>query len=98
MEKKHIKYLVLYLLTIISTYITWGGSYCVAIMLILSAHELGHYLMSKKYGIPATLPLFIPFPFSPFGTLGAIIKMKGAIYNRRALFDIGAAGPLSISA
>jgi membrane-associated protease RseP (regulator of RpoE activity) len=95
MNKKYTKYLILYLLTIISTYITWGGWYCIAIMAILSAHELGHYLMSRRYGISSTLPLFIPFPFSPFGTLGAVIKMRGTIYNRRALFDIGAAGPLT---
>jgi membrane-associated protease RseP (regulator of RpoE activity) len=94
-KKRYLKYLILYILTIASTYITWGGWYCLAIMVILSAHESGHYWMSKKYGIPATLPLFIPFPFSPFGTLGAIIKMKGSIRNRRMLFDIGAAGPLT---
>ncbi len=66
-----------------------------AIMTILSAHELGHFLMSRRYGVASTLPLFIPFPFPPFGTLGAVIKMKGVIPDRRALFDIGAAGPLA---
>jgi membrane-associated protease RseP (regulator of RpoE activity) len=64
-------------------------------MTILLAHEMGHYLMSRKYGIPSTLPYFIPFPLSPFGTFGAIIKMKGIIINKKALFDIGIAGPLS---
>lgn len=64
-------------------------------MTILLAHEMGHYSMSRKYGIPATLPYFIPFPLSPFGTFGAIIKMKGIIINKKALFDIGIAGPLS---
>ncbi len=49
----------------------------------------------RKYGIPSTLPFFIPFPMEPFGTFGAIIKMKGVIVNKRALFDIGVAGPLS---
>jgi membrane-associated protease RseP (regulator of RpoE activity) len=95
MEKNLIKYIVLYLLTIISTYAVGGGWYCIAIMTILSAHESGHYLMSRKYGTPATLPLFIPLPLPPFGTLGAIIKMKGSIRNRRELFDVGVAGPLT---
>jgi membrane-associated protease RseP (regulator of RpoE activity) len=69
-------------------------------MTILLAHEMGHYLMSRRYGIPATLPYFIPLPlrfeyYPSFGTLGAIIKMKGIIINKKALFDIGIAGPLS---
>jgi len=64
-------------------------------MSILLAHEMGHYFMSRKYGIPSTLPYFIPFPLSPFGTFGAIIKMKGVIINKKALFDIGVAGPIS---
>ncbi|MCX5806922.1 MAG: site-2 protease family protein [Proteobacteria bacterium] len=51
--------------------------------------------MSRKYGIPATLPYFLPFPLSPFGTFGAIIKIKGVFINKKALFDIGVAGPLS---
>ena len=63
-------------------------------MTILFAHEMGHYAMTRKYGIPATLPFFIPFPMEPFGTFGAIIRMKGIIINKRALFDIGVAGPL----
>jgi len=64
-------------------------------MTILLAHEMGHYIMSRKYGIPASLPYFVPLPLPPFGTFGAIIKMKGIIINKKALFDIGIAGPLS---
>lgn len=64
-------------------------------MTILLSHEMGHYLMSRKYGVPATLPYFIPLPLPPFGTLGAVIKMKGIIINKKALFDIGIAGPMS---
>jgi membrane-associated protease RseP (regulator of RpoE activity) len=86
---------VLFILTIVSTVLVGGLSYSIAIMAILLAHEMGHYVMSRRYGIPATLPYFIPFPLSPFGTFGAIIKMKGAMINKRALFDIGVAGPLS---
>ena len=100
------KHIVLFVLTAISTYFVAarysfnpkyfvdGISYCIPIMTILLAHEMGHYTMSRRYGVPATLPYFIPFPFSPFGTFGAIIKMKGIIINKKALFDIGVAGPL----
>jgi membrane-associated protease RseP (regulator of RpoE activity) len=71
-----------------------GMSYSVPVILILLGHEMGHYLMSRRYGIRATLPFFLPFPFSPFGTLGAVIRMKSSIPSRRALFDVGVAGPL----
>lgn len=85
---------VLFILTIFSTYLVGGIYYSLSVISILLAHEMGHYFMSRKYGIPSTLPYFIPFPFSPFGTFGAIIKMKGVILNKKALFDIGIAGPL----
>ena len=87
-------HIILFLLTIGSTILVGGFLYSLAIMTILLAHEMGHYLMTRKYGIPSTLPFFIPFPMEPFGTFGAIIKMKGIIVNKRALFDIGVAGPL----
>ena len=85
----------LFALTIASTYVARGPIYSGAIICILLAHEMGHFLMSRKYGVPATLPYFIPFPLSPFGTLGAVIKMSGVIRDKKALFDIGVAGPLS---
>ncbi len=86
----------LLVLTIASTWLTAGLWYCIAIISILMAHEMGHYLMCRKYGVPATLPYFIPFPIAnPFGTMGAVISMKGYIPDRKALFDIGAAGPLA---
>jgi len=91
-------HLLLFLLTIGSTYLLQGIWYALSIVSILFAHEMGHYLMCRKYGISATLPYFIPFPFpnlNPFGTLGAVIKMKSRIPNRRALFDVGIAGPLA---
>lgn len=78
---------------------TWqsGVWYSFGIMSILSAHEMGHYLMCRKYNIKATLPFFIPFPpfVNPFGTMGAVIKMEAIIPSRKALFDVAAAGPLA---
>ena len=74
--------------------ISRGLSYSLAILSILVAHETGHYLASRKYGAPSSLPYFIPFPFFLFGTLGAVIRTKGPIPHRRALFDIGSWGPL----
>ena len=68
--------------------------YALAIMTILFAHEMGHYVASRRYGIPSSLPYFIPLPLPPFGTLGAVIKTKGIIPHRKALFDIGIWGPL----
>ena len=85
---------VLFLLTVLSTFLVGGFIYSVAILSILVAHETGHYLASRKYGVPSSLPYFIPFPLPPFGTLGAIIRSKGPIPNRKALFDIGSWGPL----
>lgn len=86
--------IILFFLTILSTTFVGGPQYSFAIMTILLAHEMGHYAMSRRYGIPASLPYFIPFPLSPFGTFGAIIKMRGVIINKKALFDIGVAGPI----
>lgn len=87
-------HVVLFLLTVLSTLYVGGPLYSAALMSILLAHEMGHYFTSRKYGVPATLPFFIPLPVPPFGTLGAVIRMRGAINDKRALFDIGAAGPL----
>ena len=61
---------------------------------ILTAHEFGHYFTARYYKVPATLPYFIPMPIF-FGTMGAVIRMSPFIPNRRALFDIAAAGPLA---
>jgi membrane-associated protease RseP (regulator of RpoE activity) len=71
-----------------------GLPYAVSVMFILLCHEMGHYLMARRYKIDTTLPFVIPAPFF-FGTMGAIIKMRSPIMHRRALFDVGAAGPLS---
>jgi membrane-associated protease RseP (regulator of RpoE activity) len=68
--------------------------FTVAIMGVLGVHELGHYVMSRYHGVNATLPYFIPVP-TLIGTMGAVIKMKGRMPDRDALFDIGVAGPLA---
>jgi len=72
-----------------------GLQYATALMLILTCHELGHFLQTWRYGIRSSLPYFIPMPFGPLGTLGAVIVMDGRIPHRRALFDIGISGPLA---
>jgi membrane-associated protease RseP (regulator of RpoE activity) len=73
-----------------------GVTFATALLTILIAHEMGHYLACRYYGVRATLPFFIPAPpFFLAGTFGAFIKMKSPIPSRRALFDIGLAGPLA---
>ncbi len=70
-----------------------GIPFTIAIMTVLGAHEAGHYIVAKKHGMHTSLPYFIPFP-SMIGTMGAIIKHRGPIPNRKALFDVGVSGPL----
>jgi len=65
-----------------------------AVLGVLTAHELGHYIAGRYHGVDVSLPYLIPFVF-PFGTLGAIIRMRGRMPDRKALFDIGVAGPLT---
>lgn len=74
-----------------------GLPYALALMAILGIHELGHYFTARRYQIKATLPYFIPMPFSlfPIGTLGAFIQQRSPVPNRKALFDVGIAGPLA---
>ena len=72
-----------------------GWPFALSLLGILLAHELGHYFMSRYHKTPATLPYFIPFPFSPLGTMGAAILMRGTPKNKRVLFDIGVAGPIA---
>jgi membrane-associated protease RseP (regulator of RpoE activity) len=85
--------LALFVLTVGSTLFIGGPIYSVTILSILVAHEMGHYAASRKYGVPSSLPYFIPLPLPPFGTLGAIIRTKSPIPHRKALFDIGSWGP-----
>jgi len=72
-----------------------GWPFALSLLGILLAHEFGHYFASRYHKTPATLPYFIPFPFSPLGTMGAAILMQGTPRNKRVLFDIGVAGPLA---
>jgi membrane-associated protease RseP (regulator of RpoE activity) len=73
-----------------------GAEFSGALLSILLAHEFGHYIAARIHKVEASLPFFIPMPIlSPFGTMGAVIRMRGAIRTRKALLDIGAAGPLA---
>jgi membrane-associated protease RseP (regulator of RpoE activity) len=71
-----------------------GIPFSLTLMLILLAHEMGHYVYAKRYGVSATLPFFIPAP-TLIGTLGAFIRIRSHIPSRAALFDIGVAGPIA---
>lgn len=75
----------------------YGVSFSLSLLAILTAHEAGHYVACRLYGVDATLPYFIPMPplISPAGTLGAFIKILSPMPSRRAVFDIGVAGPIA---
>jgi len=72
-----------------------GLTFSIPLMSILLAHELGHYFACRYYGMQCTPPFFIPVPISITGTLGAFIRIKSPFRHKRALFDIGVAGPLA---
>jgi len=70
--------------------------FALCLVAILGSHEMGHYLFARYHGVDSSLPYFIPSPpFITFGTLGAVIRLRGRIPHRNALVDIGAAGPLA---
>lgn len=73
-----------------------GLPFSAALLGILGVHELGHYALGRRHGMPISLPYFIPVP-PPFlvGTLGAVIRLRGPVRDRRALFDMAVAGPLA---
>ena len=71
-----------------------GLPFALTLMTILLSHELSHYFASKKHGVKATLPYFIPAP-TIIGTFGAFIKMKSPLISRKSLIDIGASGPIA---
>lgn len=99
----------LFAATVASCFVTWwvlnggtraaateAGAFTASLLAILLAHEFGHYIASRIHKVDASLPYFIPLPLlSPFGTMGAVIRMRSVIPTRRALLDIGAAGPLA---
>ena len=96
----------LFLLTAATTYlagylmsgaVSGGVLFSLSLMVILGAHEMGHYLYGRKYGVSITVPYFVPAPpfISPVGTFGAFIRIRSPIRSRRELFDIGAAGPFA---
>jgi len=99
----------LLLATVASCFLTWmlheppsragamhALAYTGALMAILLSHEFGHYIAARIHKVDASLPYFIPLPvISPFGTMGAVIRMRSVIPTRRALLDIGASGPLA---
>jgi membrane-associated protease RseP (regulator of RpoE activity) len=76
------------------TLLQMGLTFSLSALTILLAHEMGHYVTCRRYGIPCTLPYFLPVPFN-FGTFGAFIKIKAPIYNKQQLFDVGIAGPIA---
>jgi membrane-associated protease RseP (regulator of RpoE activity) len=93
---------VLFGLTLATTAIAHGGWYAAGIIAILLSHELGHFFMCVRHGVGATLPFFLPglyIPFvgfvPPFGTFGAVIRMRPPVPDAEALFDIGVAGPIA---
>jgi membrane-associated protease RseP (regulator of RpoE activity) len=103
-------HLVLFLLTLGSTTLagalffgggiplsrTWptGLRFSIPVIVIMGTHEMGHYLMCRRYGIAATLPFFLPAP-TLFGTFGALIRIKEPIRRKAVLLDVGAAGPIA---
>ncbi len=92
--------LVLTVLTLLFTgadqsFEIWRGlPYAISVLLILGAHEMGHYFAARRHHVSVTLPYFIPMPLSFFGTLGAFIQLREPMRNKKVLFDVGVAGPL----
>jgi membrane-associated protease RseP (regulator of RpoE activity) len=80
-----------------SRYLIDGLSFSLSLLFILISHEMGHYVACRIYGVDATLPFFIPTPpmIGPAGTFGAFIRIKSPLPSRRAVFDIGVAGPIA---
>ncbi|HMU32683.1 MAG TPA: site-2 protease family protein [Pyrinomonadaceae bacterium] len=77
--------------------LTYGLEFSLSLLLILVSHEMGHYIACRIYKVEATLPFFIPTPpmIGPAGTFGAFIRIKSPMPSRKAVFDIGVAGPIA---
>ena len=78
-------------------HLQYGLSFSLSLLFILISHEMGHYVACRMYKVDATLPFFIPTPpmIGPAGTFGAFIKIRSPMPSRRAVFDIGVAGPIA---
>jgi membrane-associated protease RseP (regulator of RpoE activity) len=80
---------------------TYGLRYSFSILFVLGCHEFGHYFAARYHGVETTLPFFIPWPSIPqifllnFGTLGAVIRTRSVVPSKKAMFDIGVAGPIA---
>ena len=75
-----------------------GLPYSLSLLFVLAAHELGHFFAAKYYGVKTTLPYFIPIPhflLNPFGTMGAVIRIRSPLPSKKAIFDIGISGPIA---
>jgi membrane-associated protease RseP (regulator of RpoE activity) len=81
-------------LSVLQIIVQYGLPFSLTLLTILGVHELGHYIQAKRHSLPVTLPFFIPAPFG-VGTFGAFIQMRGAVENKRALFDVGVGGPIA---
>lgn len=87
-------HVLLFVATVVSTAVAVSPAYGACLMLILTCHEFGHYFAAQRHRVKVSLPYFIPSPLL-LGTFGAVIRMSPYIPNRRALFDIAAAGPIA---
>jgi membrane-associated protease RseP (regulator of RpoE activity) len=88
------RHAVLFLLTAATTWAAGGAAYAAALLGVLLVHETGHFLLARRHGVRATLPYFVPFPIG-IGTLGAVIRLRSPMPTRRAVLEIGAAGPIA---
>jgi membrane-associated protease RseP (regulator of RpoE activity) len=80
----------------VTTTLVGGPAFGATLMGILLCHEAGHYIVGRLHGEDVSLPYFIPMPpFLTLGTLGAVIRMRKPIRERKKLFDVGAAGPVA---
>lgn len=76
----------------------FGLPYSISILAILAAHEFGHFFAARYHGVDTTLPYFIPIPhflLNPFGTMGAVIRIRSPLTRNKVLFDVGIAGPIA---
>lgn len=72
-----------------------GLAYMFFVILIIWLHEMGHFVATLIYRVPASYPFFLPLPINPIGTMGAVIAMHGHTADRKQIFDIGLAGPIA---